>query len=531
MSGQRLDDLGRWLARRDSRRDVLGRAVGAGVQPRNGARIDVLSRALAEPLSRRRAIGVISGTLLAGSVLRPSFAGATTCGGNTPKRCEAPPDKQGNAAFVCVPQDYVCCSTTKCASACRGYQTCADGACSDTSKLCGYPGGGYENFTKFCSVSTTTSNYCTSDEPRQIYLGWCCRGGEVCGTKFRDCTCRGNVCGQYLCCQEGEVCETNFFGTRTACVKRCPDHSLPCNGTECCKGDLICTENGCDCKAGLVQRGIGNCVPMKDDPGNPKWNPFANLANLARDTAAAHGGSQRRFAQTAQSASLPVDAALTAFAAVDGQGAAAALAFREGKSDPAFRHTVRVARAKPPAVVAGPGLDAASAASINKLLAAEAKSYALAAASAKALWRMRAAKAKRQHRYAKTQLRASAKFAGQAASALRGVPALRTAAARALIAGGVAEVTPTEDQVNAFLATIKASGIPGYLRTPLAGLGVGSKDLARLRAGLLTQTVSTASGPALIAPLKDAALAKDLNRVISELAAFSKRARRHPIAH
>ena len=234
--------------------------------------------------------------------------------------------------------------------------------------------------------------------------------------------------------------------------------------------------------------------------------------------------------RTAQSGSPAIDSALDALAAVKGQAAAAALAFGEGKPDRAFRQAVRVARVRPPTVVEGPGLDAASAAALNKLFAAEAKAYALAAASAKALWRARAAKAKRQRAAARRQLRASSKFAGQAASALKRVAALRRAAAAALAAGGVAEVIATEEQVTAFLAAVRSGAIPAPLRSDLARLGVGGKDLKRLRAGLLDQSVTSGAGPALIEPLKDSASAAELRQSISQLSKFSKRARRHPIA-
>jgi hypothetical protein len=273
-------------------------------------------------------------------------------------------------------------------------------------------------------------------------------------------------------------------------------------------------------------------VPPKEDPGDPPWNPIRNFLNTIRSTAAAHqsGSSRSAFGRPAQSGSPAIDSALDALAAVEGQGAAAALAFGEGKPDRAFRRTVRVTRAKPPTVVAGAGLDAASAAALNKLVATEARAYALAAASAKALWRARAAKAKGQRALARRQLRASSKFAAQAASVLKRVLALRTAAANALSAGGVTEVVATEDQVKAFLATVKSSSIPAYLRSSLAALGVGSKDLKRLRAGLLHQTVSSGTGPALIAPLTDPAGTSDIKLVASQLSKYSKRARRHPIA-
>ena len=66
------------------------------------------------------------------SVGRPTLAHAA-CGGSTPKEC-----RHSGGAVVCVPDDYVCCNTDKCAQACRGYQQCVGKSCSDTSKICGF---------------------------------------------------------------------------------------------------------------------------------------------------------------------------------------------------------------------------------------------------------------------------------------------------------------------------------------------------------------------------------------------------------
>ena len=527
MTRRSFDDRVRDLVRtRDAESDASRRSRSSRSEF-DAPLVDLVARALALPMPRRRAIGLISGALLAGGAWRPGRARAQTCAGDTPKTCQHP-----GGAKTCVPSDYECCTTEKCARACRGYQRCTGLSCSDTPKLCGHPEGNYPNGNrpKFCSVSATASNYCTDYQPQAITIGWCCRAGEVCGSQQLDCVCRGTVCGEHLCCEPGEVCETNFFGTRTGCVKKCDDGKAICQGI-CCKGDLVCTPDGCACPGGTVQRGIGNCVAPKEDPGDPPWNPLRNFLNMMSASGAAHGGSSRLvIARPAQSGSSALDAALVALAAVNGQAAAAQLAFGGGKRDPAFRRKVVVARVRAPTVAAGAGLDTTSAAAINKMLAAEAKAYALMAASAKALWRARAAKARGQRAFAKAQLRASSKFAGQAASALRRVPALRTAAANALTAGGVAEVTPTEDQVRGFLAIVKSSGIPAYLRPALGALGVTGADLKRVRSGLLDQTVTSGLAPALIAPLKDPEQAKEIKLLISRLSKYSTRARRHPIA-
>jgi hypothetical protein len=531
VSRRSFDDRVRDLVRADdaSRR----RQFDSGAADFAAPGIDLFARALVIPMPRRRAIGLISGAVFAYGAWRPGRArAAVVCSGNTPQRCEAP----GGAA-VCVGTDFVCCSNTRCAGACSPWQDCVNGACSDAAKMCGYPGGPFtgNDRPKFCRISGASNTYCTNYMDVKVDVGWCCRAGEICGTtQFGDCTCTGILCGQHLCCQKGEICETNFFGSRNACVIKCPDSKDPCQGGgDCCTGDLICTINGCACPDGLVQSGIGVCVSAKKDAGSPSPLQFIqNWLNMGAASSAAHGGSSSHAvrARIAQSTTPAVDRALIAIAAVNGQAGAAQAAFSEGKRDPAFRHKVDVARVRSPSVVAGPGLDAGSASALTKLLTAEAKAYALVAASATALWRSRDAQAKGQFADAKSQLRASSRFAAEAAAALKRVPALRIAAAHALTAGAVAEVTPTEDQVTGFLSSAKSSGIPAYLRTPLSALGVRGADLKRVRAGLLRQTSSSIVGPALIEPLQSARGAGDLKQLTLELSRFATRARKHTIA-
>ena len=283
-----------------------------------------------------------------------------------------------------------------------------------------------------------------------------------------------------------------------------------------------------------MSAGAGTCVEPKEDPGDPSpgYNPFRNMFNMMGQSSAASNRNRRRamFARSTQSGSAAVDAALDALAAVNGQGAAGMLAIRDGKRDPAFRQKVKVARATPPKLSADAVLNARSVAALNKLLVAEAEAYALIAAMAKALWRARAAQAKSNGAAARSQLRASATFAGQAVTALKRIQALRTAAAKALKAGKVPEVWAFDPAVNSFIAAVRSGGIPGSLRTPMGKLGVGSADLKRLRAGVLDQSANSAVGPALIAPLQNPARAKELKSLISELSKYAARARKHPIA-
>ena len=362
----------------------------------------------------------------------------------------------------------------------------------------------------------------------------CCPTGYVCGNKSKDskenCICRSKVVCGGKCCRPGEYCDT-YFGLDQACTKLCPGGKEHCNGI-CCTRSETCGFFGCKCPSGLVKCG-GDCCQPREDVGDPDslFAPFRNMFNMVGQAGAGRGGSRRAmFARSARSSSAAVDAALLALAAVNGQGAAAMLAIREGKRDPAFRQKVKVTRAKPPTVSADSVLNAGSAAALNRLLAAEAEAYALIAATAMTLWRSRAAHAKKNSAAVGSQLRASATFAAQAATALERIHGLRTAAAKALKAGKVPETWAFDPDVNAFIASVRSGGIPTSLRAPMGKLGVGSADLKRLRDGVLGQAANPAVGPALIAPLLDPVRAKDLRSLSSELSKYAARARKHPIA-
>ncbi len=468
------------------------------------SRFDDFARTVATPMSRRQTLRAAAGLALAAFLpaARPSLAA-------------------GAAEQDCAGRNELCGS---------GNINCGHSTLGQTGACCCYCCDSAEEC--FC-----TGKYCGCCK---IKCGdTCCNTGQICGDAGQCITCDADhVCGS-ACCKADETCNS-FLGTHT-CQKLCPAAvsggiARPhCGEGSCCTTNEVCGFFGCSCRSGFVSCGLGCCVEPKKDPGNPPVgdNAANRWLDLARQTAAAHGGSRKRavFAGPATSGSAAVDAALDALAAVNGQGTAALLAFRYGKRDPAFKQKVTVARAVSPTVAAGAGLDAGSATALNKLLIAEARANALIAATVKALWRERAAYAKHDRAAARRQLRASATFAAQAAKALKPVQALRTAAANALTAGGVSEVIASDVAVTAFIATVKSSGIPATLSTPMRKLGVGSADLKGLRARVLDHTVTSASGPALIAPLTDSARATSLKSLISELSKFAVRARKHPIAH
>jgi hypothetical protein len=222
-----------------------------------------------------------------------------------------------------------------------------------------------------------------------------------------------------------------------------------------------------------------------------------------------------------------VSAALFALGAVSVQGATAATAFNDDHVDSAYRRRVVAARPSPPPINPGTGLDPRAATALRALVAAEANAFAQLLASATALARARGALHHHDLSSARKQVRAAGSFAGKAAKLLRGVPALRATAAAALVATGAAEVTATSGQLASLQLAVR-HGFPADLRSALARLGVQGQDLGRARQ---TLEASASGGPALIAPLTDAARSNNIRAIASGLSKFASSARRQPITH
>ncbi len=447
---------------------------------------DNLARTLASPMPRRRALRLTGAALVAAAVpgLRPRSAlGASRdCG----------------------------TKSTPCSSLCL---------LTNPKGACGIP------IFNDCNQELCHVGLAGCIRPDQVCCPvapdpWYCEKGQECGTKPGQCITKW-------------YCQKQSLGT-DFCDQICKETGHDkCIGV-CCTKNETCGFFGCSCKSGYVSAGNGTCTEPKNDPGEPKpgWNLFSGWRDTFGQTAATHGGKRYLIAggEVPAGSVTPV-AALRALAAVNAQGAAAMLSIRFGKPDPAYAQKVTPSRATPPTVSAGAGLDAASAAALNKLLVAEARAHSLIGAMAKALWRARAAHDAKNPTAASEQLRSSAAFAAQAASALGRVQDLRTGAAAALTAAGVSEVLSTEDGVAAVFAAVRSRGIARALGAPLGKLGVGSADLKRLSTYTLERSVASAVGPVLIAPLADPSRATDLKSLVAELSKYSTRARRHPIAN
>lgn len=533
--GGRVDRLARRLARRPDH--VLTRQTLPAPAPAEPL-LDGVARALAAPVTRRRAVVLAGGAVVAGSVLRPggARADARVCPPGTTK-CQS-----AGGPSACMPsgQGLVCCNSDVCAGYCtHPGQICAgDGGrlahCEDSPAICTD-----RSKPVYCELRGPRTGSTACDQPPTIEgnLGWCCGKDEVCGEKFNECLCNpAKVCGD-SCCKSSEYCEDlGFLRGGKVCLRKCDPatyHRCPPPAVHCCPPNRNCEGSDCVCKsgetcgtnccrAGDACLGGSRCGKPPTPPPSP--GPFdfiGNMLGLVSQTAGSRGKHRARA-----TASDPVGAALLALAAVDAQGAAAGAAFTDLHVDRAYKRRVVVAAPKLPKLAAGPGLDARSASSLNALLAAQAKAFALLAAAATSLARSRGALAKHDRTLARRQALASASFASQAAKALRRVPALRSAAAAALAAGGTAEVSATLAQVLALQSSVRARGVPSDLAGLLARLGVRGADLARVKQALLS---GSAGGPALIAPLADPAVARSIQGLAAALASYAKSARRAPI--
>jgi hypothetical protein len=518
-----LDEVSRSLARRDDR---VVRAPDSLVLAE--PLVDTVARTLATPMRRRGAIAVLSGTLLAAAAWRPGLAHGATCQPGETKCVEG-------GREICAPFGHSCCNSPGCAAAyCREpYMTCGPGGgCDETEAKCAtyYIDG--PNKTRLCGKQVSESNRCGSFSR---IIGTCCHQTETCGANGQ-CTCPspGRRCGDQ-CCTGFTYCEADEF---PFCQEYCGDRTRApstwrkrCEGM-CCSPNEKCGLFGCKCsKSGYSSVG-GSCVPRRKDPGDPPYdNPVFRMMWMAQQSSAAHAGAKRRGPPPAQLPPAPTPAAvsaLTALAAVNAQGAAAMFGIRGAKRDPRYRSKVEVARVAPPQAFAGPGLDAGSAVAINKLVSAEAKANALILAMSTALSRARAANAARQRGPARTQLRAAASFATQAARAFNALGPLRSAAVKALVDalvnGEVAEVVVGANAVERELAAARASGgVPPALQTAMANLGVTPDDLTRLRSQL--GAAPKVGGGCLIAPLRSGT-----PLFSTGLTQWASEARKHPIA-
>jgi hypothetical protein len=526
MADGRIERWARRLAK--SNVDIVsGRRTPADRRPesRSGAETMFEGAAvmLAAPVTRRRAVALMGGAALVGSLLRPGKAKAG-CWPGGPKVCTS-----SGGARVCVGNELDCCSNDFCAIACPyPWRRCeGPGVCQDTALMCSTPTApGYDRSkTQFCSQNILVTGSTTCGQPPDVFRrrGWCCKPNETCGPEFGECTCPSAQRCSDVCCKPDQECVSQGVFSSSLCMTKCPpgqhherldcvcDTGQRC-GLRCCPAGSVCSGSRCD-KA-----------KEPDRWPNP-FDAFKNFFDTANQSAAGHGG-RKVLAMGAGADEPAVTAALLALAAVNAQGIAAGTALSAPPADRNHRRTARPVRPRLPRVAPGPGLNAAAATALNQLLTAEARAFALVHACARSLGRARGASARRDVRTMRRQTQTAARYAAQAARALRGLPRLRARAAAALRSGGTAEVMTTATDIAALQASVQATGVPADLRTLLSRLGVSGADLEPVRAALL---VSTPGGPALIGPLADRRRDANLRALASALGRFSASVRRSPV--
>jgi hypothetical protein len=392
--------------------------------------------------------------------------------------------------------------------------------CEDTAAMCTPQHGGDPDRPKYCEELIMVTGSLTCEQPGSLpgNIGWCCAADELCGEHYPECICQTRCGG--ACCTADQVCVEDFCKPRCGpgmhyedqiCV--CDDDGAMCLGPQ---GQMCCPE-------GSICQGGGCVTPT--EPQNPDGNFLKNMWNMIRQVGASHGRSARLLHLRGAPAPGPVGDALLQLAAVNGLREAARRAFSDHPVDLAYQTKVLAPRPSLPSLASGPGLDARAAAALEALLAAQARGFADALASARSLARARGALSQWDEHQAVKQVRAAAKFAKRAAKGLRRLPKLRAKTVEALTEAGVAEVDTSTDEVLAFQASVESDGLPGDLAALLVGLGADADDLARVRDSLL---VSSTGGPALITPLADAAQTGDLVSIGLELREFAKVARHSP---
>jgi hypothetical protein len=215
------------------------------------ARLDELARTLAQPMSRRRALRLAAGALVAASVPgmspRPALAGRTRTGacdqGYFECKC---PSANGLFFRACCPKNipgkqYVCecfadraqCTAKGCPpgsqacgeDCCEPYEICEGGKCVCPERCgskCCDEGSKCEN-PKKSLCCTPNWKVCVAGSAGAVK---CCPPNETCCMKFG--TTKANCCGKQQTCDEN-----------TATCRCKAKGETPC-GSECCKKSEKC---------------------------------------------------------------------------------------------------------------------------------------------------------------------------------------------------------------------------------------------------------------------------------------------------
>jgi hypothetical protein len=524
-----IDDLARNLALRSEARDIP---------------FERMARAVAAPMSRRRAFQVAAA---AGVTSFFTLRTDTAYGQGCPS-CPQPRDPPGFTQFcghtrgvgclyVCCPENHQCCQTEKVVVCCPANNECGPivneghtcrckpqydcgpdaNTCCTTDEECFEPRGASNFDDLYCIPACPEGDYYQCLNENGQSTEHCCFGPseECCGDGCCD--------DDGVCCSSGRTdwCCPHAYGcTGTAGVcgcregQRCGDH--------CCElGTVCCTINTAN-QLNVSCCGVRDLDDLLDSIGN-FFGAGAGAASGAGASAAA--------ARLPQPAASPGSAdALVAIGAVGDLAALAYDTIKNPRPDSAYRRAVKAPRVALRPVVSGPGLDAAAAQALTKMLIAEARAWALIYAVAVARARALGAIKGRNMKAARSQARASAAFAARAGKALRRVPGLRSAALAALQAGGTPEVSVTARAVRSFQNSVRSNGLPADLRARLAQLGLSPAERRRVAKLIVSRQRDARAANVLIEPLADASNQAALRKLAKKLARFAAATRRHPIS-
>jgi hypothetical protein len=528
----RIDDLARGLVTREAQ------VADAAELP-----LERIARAAATSISRRHALRLLGGVLVTATVptslVSPArgAAGCTACG-------------------------------VEHGEGCVGDYKCGQGVLVDEPVCCKFPG----YFEPFSTDYGTCAQAGGHGETPPGGAVCCCPAGFTCGNPAVEaCVCPNTQCGSQ-CCKPGEECHEPpgadnpedliclepcaeaicYWGAGAHCCTDadccgdgcCPDGEACCSNSEAewccpssrytCSGDAFqcgclplqeCGEVCCPLGTWCYRERFGECLGPQRDHYDELLDFLRTL--LPGGAVAGASASAARSTLAGAAAARGSTGAVVAVAAVGHLAALAHDRLRASRPDSAYRRPVKVRKPRLGRLAPGPGLDPPAARALHKLLSAEADAWALLNAAAVARARSLGAIRARNLEAARRQARASGRLDGEAAKALRQIPALSRKAAAALRAAGTPEVTVTAEQFRAYQNSVRDDGLPADMRARLGQLGLGRADQRRVAKIILAARPK--SGPVLIAPLADASRLGAMGSLARLLRKAAVRSRRKPL--
>ncbi len=170
--------------------------------------IDDISRIIASPIPRRRALRMVSGVVGGGILTFFSLGRARA------QEREGCPRNTTRCGFNCCTEHEFCCGGTCYGIGVRDLNTCCG------TMLC-------RNSSQHCCT-----NHCCSHSQTCCGFGCCgershCCGDRTCCPEARAC-CSGTCCNPRAICCGGACCPEGHFCCSGRCVRTRPSTSAPC---------------------------------------------------------------------------------------------------------------------------------------------------------------------------------------------------------------------------------------------------------------------------------------------------------------